>query len=937
MAKRVAAHRAFAPRFLAVEQLQPRLLLDAQGVVAPEFFGPTPYLSLADRPAGFVCGQCEINLEDFEDGELDPRLEITPGEIIPPRYGSGLPNLTDSVDADDGVIDGSGQTNDGGSSWYVSAHTIHVNFDTLVTSAGLVWTDGDPRETNVVFEAFDQDGNSLGRIEAGPLGDSSIQGTTAEDRFFGVRFGDGVTTGIHSMRITNEGFQGIEIDHVQWAICPPCDEVIDLELDKSVIDAERFEGGTVTWQIVVTNNPETANTAASGVTIGDLLPVGISFVSASVSSGTYDPATGIWTLGSALEPGAAATLKLQTSVDAGTAGQTLMNTAQVLTANESDFDSVPGNDDGDQSEDDEDKESVAIREREGVVAISGFSYVDVNNDGVFQEYESPLLGVEIQLMGIDSRGEAVMLATFTDIDGFYQFSELLPGTYMVKQVQPVQFVDGKDTLGNLGGDGSVDDKFTVTLDQTEGVHYNFGELGLRPEFVNKRFYLTSTPYSRWSAIDVRESSVWYSFQANQRTLFTSLVDATEGTAIVELFSREMAELPPLTGLGETETQWDLAGDGPYYLRLSGSSSSVTLAVASFSPGVQQIGDSVYVDLDEEDNSVEVNLRNDLYVLNIGGLVYEYEPAAAANFYIHGRGGNDSINVLASALNDKATVDGDHSSVGSDAYRVSSYEFETTRIYSGGGHDVATAYDTPGNDRLFAHPGQVVLASGEIVNQIRSFDQVNVYATRGGNDYGRFYDSAGDDLFVGKPEYAYLRSAGYVSYAKGFDRIDAFATTGNDVARLYDSAGDDIFVGKPEFAYLKSAQHLNYAQGFDRVDAFASTGNDTATFVDSAGDDRFVGRQNLAYMKSASYLNTAGGFDSYSAAASRGGHDTARLLDVRTADRLAVTASKADLRRSACRQTLDGFDFLLATADKEQTPALDLQAIDFALETEGDWI
>jgi hypothetical protein len=187
-----------------------------------QLFGPIPYKSVADTPDGFLCGAdgSVWFLEDFEDNARDPRIRFEGGMIVPPGYDSGLPNVTDSVDGDDGFIDGTGQTGDKGYSWFNVGQVVLMSFDRLVTSAGIVWTDGDRLLTNVIFEAFDQDMNSLGTIDAGDLSDDSYQGTTDEDRFFGAVFGDGIATGIKALKLTNAGGgTGVEVDHVQFEIC----------------------------------------------------------------------------------------------------------------------------------------------------------------------------------------------------------------------------------------------------------------------------------------------------------------------------------------------------------------------------------------------------------------------------------------------------------------------------------------------------------------------------------------------------------------------------------------------------------------------------------------------------------------------------------------------------------------------------------------------
>lgn len=174
-------------------------------------FPPTAYLQESDVPAGFYNSICPHFVEDFEDMVLDDFLTITPGRIIGPTFSSGNAT-TDSVDADDGTIDGLGVL---GHSWFAQgARSITVAFDGLVTSAGLVFTDGDINSTNVSLEAFNG-ATSLGIINGGDLADGSNNGETPEDRFMGFLDQSGIT----SIKLTVTGGSGIEIDHVQWQNC----------------------------------------------------------------------------------------------------------------------------------------------------------------------------------------------------------------------------------------------------------------------------------------------------------------------------------------------------------------------------------------------------------------------------------------------------------------------------------------------------------------------------------------------------------------------------------------------------------------------------------------------------------------------------------------------------------------------------------------------
>ena len=171
------------------------------------YLGPTPYLSFSDSPFKDESFSY-FYLEDFEDGFLN-----TPGVTASSEaYVYGPNYMTDSVDGDDGSIDGSGT---GGHSFFKEngAEGITFTFDegilgSLPTDVGLVWTDG---AGDTSFEAFDNDNVSLGVFGPFAIADGSIYGTTAEDRFFGISWPGGIS----SIHISNT-VRGIEIDHLQY-------------------------------------------------------------------------------------------------------------------------------------------------------------------------------------------------------------------------------------------------------------------------------------------------------------------------------------------------------------------------------------------------------------------------------------------------------------------------------------------------------------------------------------------------------------------------------------------------------------------------------------------------------------------------------------------------------------------------------------------------
>jgi hypothetical protein len=181
---------------------------------AQTLLGPSPYLSIADSPFDLSGLGSTAFLEDFEDAKLN----------VPGAYScSGNPaapsGLTDSVDADDGAIDGFGT---GGYSYFANdgPSGIRITFSkdqlgAFPTFAGLVWTDGGIG-CSITFEAFDAGGASLGTVHMEGAGDGAFSGTTAEDRFCGAEFEDGIS----EVRIRNSS-GGIEIDHIQYGGVPP--------------------------------------------------------------------------------------------------------------------------------------------------------------------------------------------------------------------------------------------------------------------------------------------------------------------------------------------------------------------------------------------------------------------------------------------------------------------------------------------------------------------------------------------------------------------------------------------------------------------------------------------------------------------------------------------------------------------------------------------
>jgi serine-aspartate repeat-containing protein C/D/E len=121
-----------------------------------------------------------------------------------------------------------------------------------------------------------------------------------------------------------------------------------------------------------------------------------------------------------------------------------------------------------------------------LATISGWVYHDRSNDGVFNTgTEQAIGGVTVELL--DANGTPTGITTTTSTDpaklGFYEFRNLTPGTYGVRETQPSGWLDGKDTAGDHGGvaaveSGAIVDRITgaVLGYGDHGLNYNFGEL-----------------------------------------------------------------------------------------------------------------------------------------------------------------------------------------------------------------------------------------------------------------------------------------------------------------------------------------------------------------------------------------------------------------------------------------------------------------------------
>ncbi len=121
-------------------------------------------------------------------------------------------------------------------------------------------------------------------------------------------------------------------------------------------------------------------------------------------------------------------------------------------------------------------------------SVAGKVYMDGDNDGVQDTGEAGIANVVVKLTGRDIFGTAVNLTAVTDAAGAYSFGTVVPGSYVLSEVQPSEMLDGRETVGSAGGIAGLDQFFLVVGSDSDGTGYNFGERGLVSDKIGRHLF-----------------------------------------------------------------------------------------------------------------------------------------------------------------------------------------------------------------------------------------------------------------------------------------------------------------------------------------------------------------------------------------------------------------------------------------------------------------
>ncbi len=328
----------------------------------------------------------------------------------------------------------------------------------------------------------------------------------------------------------------------------------DVVLNKTVSsDASALSpGDEVTFRVDAAN---TGQGLSANTKVLEQLPDGVTFVKsesfmcptgyvsgtpdaceAGDPAGTYDAATGVWTVGD-LTAGSHASLYVTVRLNDGIDGKTITNNVE--------FKDLPPYDVN--LNNNKASTTITVKHR-----LSGKVYFDKNDSSSYTAGEEGFNGVTVNLV---NEAGAVVATTTTDADGNYSFTGLNSGTYTVKVVKDGELANLTQTEDPDGTKDNASGAITLNTDNPVRENVNFGYV--KKHAISGNIYLDENRDKTKNGDDVNLSGVTVTLvDGSGNVVATTTTDAsgnynfpglTDGTYTVKVDTTGK-----LAGLEQTE-------------------------------------------------------------------------------------------------------------------------------------------------------------------------------------------------------------------------------------------------------------------------------------------------------------------------------------------------------------------------------------------------
>lgn len=308
--------------------------------------------------------------------------------------------------------------------------------------------------------------------------------------------------------------------------------------------------------------------------------------------------------------------------------------------------------------------------------------------------------------------------------------------------------------------------------------------------------------------------------------------------------------------GDDLIRIDLQASGDYSVEVNGATASYPAGTITQVVVRGQAGeDQLELTGSAGDDTVHVTTSQ----LTFASSAVSLTASGLESLTVAGGGGADQATLEgAAATADRFTAGANYAIMaamsGPPAYQWRLNHFAHVVARASGSGDRAYLYDSPGSDRVDAHPTYVEMTGSGFVNRAEGYAEVAAYSNNSADDQAYLFgDPLRAERFAAGKGYASMRALGpspsYVNWVYNFELVVASAAGHGDLAFLYDSPGDDTFRAFPASARMTDdASYDNRANGFAEVTGYArNSGHDVAYLTGSAGPDRFVAGASYGWM------------------------------------------------------------------------------------------